>query len=278
MWTAPAAPSRTVPAAHATTAGPLDEHGGQRGGRAEDERRAERVEPLPGAARGGGQQPPAREDRPEGDGQVDEEDPAPARREQQPADDGAAARAERGDGRPDPHDGRVLAGREGGQREPERCRDEHRARRRLQHPGGDEHAERGCGGAGGGREPEQRHPEQERGAAAGVVGEPPGGDEQRGEHDRVGVQHPGHVGERGVPERVAQRGERRADREQVEDREELRRRGDGEDAPAAGVDAGGRLRQGVRRHDRQSRAPPDAARVARLPQSARFLPCARWPS
>ena len=78
-------------------------------------------------------------------------------------------------------------------------------------------------------------PDEEEAAAAEVVGEATGGDEQRGEDDRVGVQDPGDRGEVGARERGADRGHGDVDDEEVE----LRHEGDGgehdEDAPAVRI-------------------------------------------
>ena len=87
----------------------------------------------------------------------------------------------------------ALLGREGGEDEAERGRQHHRPAGRLQDAGGDEDVERGgerAEGRGGG---EEQQAEEEDALAADPVGDAPGRHEQRGEDDRVGVQHPGEA-------------------------------------------------------------------------------------
>ena len=124
------------------------------------------------------------------EGQVDEEHPAPAHLDQQPADGRAEGRRRAPDGRPQADGGPFALRTEGGQQQSERGGQHERAAARLQHPGPDEEAERGSDGAqrrGGG---EHGQPEEEGPLAPGPVGPAPGRDEGGREDDRVGAQHP----------------------------------------------------------------------------------------
>ena len=79
---------------------------------------------------------------------------------------------------------------------------------------------------------EDRQPDEEHALAPDPVGEPPGRHEQRREDDRVRVQDPGEVGERGAGEVPGELRERDVDDEEVEARDEDAERGDEEDPPA----------------------------------------------
>ena len=109
---------------------------------------------------------------------------------QQPAERRAGRGGGGADARPDADRRRAVARLELGQQQRERGRDEQRRAGRLQDARGDERRHRR-------REPAQRRAERRtargrRGSRGGgrPVGQPPGGDEQGGEHDRVGVEHP----------------------------------------------------------------------------------------
>ena len=134
-------------------------------------------------------QPERQADQP--DGQVDEERPAPA----EVLDDQGAQRrsgraGDRTDRAPDGDRHRDPVPREGLQHQRERGRHERRGAQRLEHARRDQqgHRRRHTAEHRGDREPDDRP--EEGAAAADPVGQPAGGDQRRGEHDRVGVQHP----------------------------------------------------------------------------------------
>ena len=158
------------------------------------------------------------------DGHVDEEDPAPARRDQQPTQHRAAARGDPADPRPYPNRGAPLIRREHRQRQPQRGGHQHRGPGRLQHPAGDQHGQPRRHRAPQRRDAEHHEPGQEEFAAPDAVGGPPGGQQQRGQHDGVHVEDPRDVRQRRRGEVVLQRRERDVDHPQVEDGEELGRR------------------------------------------------------
>ena len=124
------------------------------------------------------------------EGQVDQEDPAPAGLDQDPADRRPEGGGGPADGRPQP-DGGSLAGRaEGGEQEPERGRQHQRPAAGLEDAGGDQQIERGGDGTEGGGGGEDAQPDEEGPLAPGPVGPAPRRHQQRGEHDGVGAQHP----------------------------------------------------------------------------------------
>ncbi len=136
------------------------------------------------------QQADAEDERHDAEGQVDQEHPAPARLDQQPADRGTECGGRAADGRPQA-DGRPLPLRpESREEQPERGGEHERAATRLQDPGGDEEAQRrGDGTQCGGRR-EDGQPEQECLLAPGPIGPAAGGHERGGEDDGVGAEHP----------------------------------------------------------------------------------------
>ena len=79
-------------------------------------------------------------------------------------------------------------------------------------------------------------PASRKPAPAEVVGQPSGRDQERGEHDRVGVQHPGQAGQPrpARDEGPAHRRDRDVDDEQVELGHEGHRREHGQDPPRRG--------------------------------------------
>ena len=84
----------------------------------------------------------------------------------------------------------LRVGTEGRQQEAERGRQHEGAAHRLQDPGADEDVERRRDGAQGGRGGEDGEAEQEGPLAPGPVGPAASRDEDGGEHDGVGAQHP----------------------------------------------------------------------------------------
>ena len=104
----------------------------------------------------------------------------------------------------------------GGEQQAERGRHEQCPAGRLHDAGRDEHPDVRREGARGRREAEDGHSGEERGAAADQVGRSAGRDEERGEHDRVGVEHPGQVGQVRAAKAAADRRDRHVDDEQVE--------------------------------------------------------------
>ena len=154
------------------------------------------------------------------EGQVHQEDPAPAGLDQDPADRRAEGGGRPADGRPQP-DGGALAGRaEGGEQEPERGGQHQGAPTGLEDAGGHEELERGGDGTEGGGGGEDAQPEQERPLAPGPVGPAPGRHQQRGEDDGVGAQHPRHGAQRLAVEALRDAREGDVDDEQVQRREE----------------------------------------------------------
>ena len=125
------------------------------------------------------------------DRDVHQEDPAPVRGDQRTAEH----RAQRGRRSPDRGPAADSAGalvrRRRRQQQAEGRRHEQRAAGRLDDPRDDEQPDIRCHRTRGGGERENDDAGQERGAPADQVGGPPRRDEQRREHDRVGVQHPG---------------------------------------------------------------------------------------
>ena len=99
-------------------------------------------------------------------------------------------------------------------------RDQQRRAERLHDPGGDQELDGRGGRAQGGRHGEQRDAGDERAAPAQQVGQPAADDQERGEDDVVGVEHPGQAADRRVGERLPDRGERDVDDGRVEEREE----------------------------------------------------------
>ena len=160
------------------------------------------------------------------DRHVDEEDPVPADLHEEAADRRAEGGGDAGDRRPDADRDRALLGREGGQEEAERGRDHHRRADRLQHAGADQEGDRGGGRAERRGDGEGEQAGDEDALAADPVGDPPGGDEQGGEDDRVAVQDPGEARQRGVVEGAREVGEGDVDDEQVEAGHEEADRGD----------------------------------------------------
>ena len=124
--------------------------------------------------------------------------------------------------------------------ERERRRDERGRARRLQDPERDQDL-------GGGRQPARHRRHGEHGRAGeedpsvtDAVGQLAGRDQQRGEHDRVRVQHPGELGRAGVGERGGDVGERDVEDRRVEERRQRGERRDRERA-AGVVEHGGQL-------------------------------------
>ena len=126
----------------------------------------------------------------EGEGEVHQEDPAPADLDQEATDGRAKGGRRATDGRPQA-DGRTLAfGPEGGEEQAERGGQHEGAAAGLENAGGDEQAEGRAQRAEGGRRGEDAQPDEEGPLATGPVGPATGRDEQGGEHDGVGAEHP----------------------------------------------------------------------------------------
>ena len=162
----------------------------------------------------------AEHERHQGERQVDEEDPAPAGLDQQPADRGAEGGGRAADGRPQA-DRRTLAlGTEGRQQQTEGGGQHEGAADRLQDPGADQELERRGEGAEGGGGGEDGQPEQEGPLAAGPVGPAAGRHQDRGEDDGVGAQHPRQRAQALAVVGGRDAGEGDVDDEQVERRQE----------------------------------------------------------
>src|SRR5262249_31697957 len=158
---------------------------------------------------------------------VDEEDPAPARGNQETADRRTGRGGHRADRGPDAdRPGSALAG-DGVEQEGERGRGEGGGAGGLEQPRGDEGDRSGRGGAEGGGDGEKDQTEEETALLARAVGDPAGGDEERGEDDRVAVEDPGEAGQTGAGEVPLDFGKSDVDDEEVEDRHEDADRDDG---------------------------------------------------
>ena len=157
---------------------------------------------------------------------VDPEDPLPA----QAGDDGAADQRTEGDAhaadaRPDAQRGAAPLGREGVGEQREGERGDGRAADALQGAGGDQLAAAGCERRGGRRQGEQRQCADEGTPAAEAITDRRARDEGHGEGERVGVDRPLELLERGA-EVLADRRQRDGDDEVVEDDHEQRQRRD----------------------------------------------------
>ena len=160
----------------------------------------------------------------EDDGHIDQEDPAPARLDQQPAQHRAAAGGYRADSGPYPDRGAPLMGREHRQRKPQRGGHQHGGPGRLQRPAGDQRRQVRGHRASQRRDAEHHKPSQETLPAPDAVGGPPGGQQQRGEHDGIHIEDPRNIRQRCGSKVLLQRGQRDVDYPQIQDDKELSRR------------------------------------------------------
>jgi len=174
----------------------------------------------------------------ETEGQVHEEDPAPARFDEQTADGRACGSADARDCRPEPDHRRVLARWEHRQDQPERGGRQRSAPDRLENAGADQEVDRGRGGRERGADEEDKEAGEEDALAADDVGELAGGDEHGGEDDRVGAEDPREAGEAGGWKAAPDVREGDVDDEQIENRQEDGDREDAERAPGFGLSAG----------------------------------------
>ena len=115
---------------------------------------------------------------------------------------------------------RPLVRLELGQQQRERRRQHQRRSDRLDDARRDQRLDRPRRGAGGAGEREQREPGEEDALAPVRVGPAAGGDEQRGEDDRVRVEDPAQAAEAGAGELDLERREGDVDDEEVEARHE----------------------------------------------------------
>ncbi len=170
----------------------------------------------------------------EADGEVDEEDPVPARLHEQAADRRAGRGRDRAGRRPDRHRAAALLGRERGEHERQRRGQERGGAGGLQGAGGDEQGDGVRRGAQDGGEQEDGQAADEDALAPDEVGQAAERDEQRGDDDRIGVQHPRQRGVARPREALLDVREGDVDDEEVEAREEGRHGGDREHAVAVG--------------------------------------------
>ena len=177
----------------------------------------------------------AEHERHHGEGQVDEEDPAPAGLDQQAADRRAERSGRTADGGPQADRRTLAGGTERRQQQAERGGQHQGAADRLQHAGADQELEGRGDGTEGGRRGEDGQSEQEGPLAAGPVGPTAGRHQDGGEDDGVGAEHPRQRAQALAVVRGRDAGEGDVDDEQVERREEHARQDDqgGQDRPGA---------------------------------------------
>ena len=182
-----------------------------------------------------GQHGPTEEEADDADGQVDEERPPPAQVAHHEGAEGRPGGAGDGaDGAPDGHRHGDLVAREGLQHERERRRHQDGGAHGFEHLGADEHADGGGETAQHRADGEHHHADEEHLAAPDPVGQPAGGDQQGGEHQGVGVEHPRHRRRARRREGLADGGERHeADRRVEEDGEHGEAGGDEHDPRVA---------------------------------------------
>ena len=169
---------------------PLDDRHDQRPHSDDQHRRAHNVRPRGVLLAMLAQGAQARHQRGDADGHVDEEHQAPVGLDQQPSKRRSGRRRDPAARRPQPDRDVPLLGLELRQHQTQRGRQHQRAAGRLHDPRGDQRLHgrrRGTGRAG---HDEHAEAQQERALAAERVGPAPGRYEQRGEHDRIGAQHP----------------------------------------------------------------------------------------
>ena len=194
----------------------LDDRKCQRGDTAGDQHRVKGIWPrcfVPGNFR---KLPPADRHCNQADRNVDEEYPAPVCGHQQAADDRSERRREAADRGPRPHRGAAPIGRKYRQQQTQRGRRHQRRAGGLNHAKRDQGFDIDGGGAGRRCDGEQRHPEQEAQVPAVALGEAAEEHQQRRVGDRIAVQDPGHVLERGALEVPADIGQRHVDDEEIE--------------------------------------------------------------
>ena len=141
-------------------------------------------------ARHVGQHAPADQNGREADGNVDEEDPAPAHRHEQAADEWTERGCEAAGRRPHPYGPAAPLRRKRREKHADRCRSHQRGTGRLNDT---EHIKREHArgqGAGGRRGREQTDAQQERQVAPVALGQSPEEDEQRRIGDGIAVEHP----------------------------------------------------------------------------------------
>ena len=212
-----------------TEVGRADQRVGQRAHADDEPDRAEHVGPAGALDDVVRQHPEAPHQGDQPDRHVDEEDPVPGRLDEQATE----RRPERGGDRADrgPRPDRVPAalGGVGREQQGQRRRRDERGAEGLHRPRGDEQADRRGDRTGdrGGRE--HREPDEEDPAVPDTVGQAPGEGEEGREHHRVAVEDPRDVAEVGAREVRPDVGEGDVDDEQVEAREEGRRRRDEQD-------------------------------------------------
>jgi len=135
-------------------------------------------------------------DRDHADRQVDQEDPAPGqRRGQQPAQQRADRDGEPGDRAPDAERRAALPTAERACQQSQRHREHDRPADTLQATGQLQHERRRRHPAQHGRDREHGEPHQVHATAAEHVGQAPGGEQQCGQRQGVGVHHPLEAGE-----------------------------------------------------------------------------------
>ena len=145
-----------------------------------------------------GDQLPGHEDGNDADREVDDEDPPPAQRGEQPTDYGADRAGCCATHRPHSHAALDSIRWERRQDETDTGRDDHGGADRLHAPKPHKDPQVGAYRTGQARRGKNGQPEDKGGLASVLVGEAAGGDEERTEEEGVGVEHPSNVGERGL--------------------------------------------------------------------------------
>ena len=156
------------------------------------------------------------------DGHIDEEDGGPAEGfDQHAAGHGACGQTDSAESGPQPDrlDPFLRHGIGGGE-QGQRGGAQRRGPDALQHPSGDQPADRGRDGAQHGRDGEHRDAGQEHPLAAEAVGEDAAGQQQHGDQQHVGVDDPLQTGQLGV-QPVLHIGQRRTNNRVVEQHHEL---------------------------------------------------------
>ena len=141
---------------------------------------------------------PGYEDGNDADREVDDKDPPPAKRSEQPSDYRADRAGCCATHCPHSHAPLDSVRWERRQDETETGRDDHGGADRLHAPEPYKDPQVGAYRTGHARHGKNGRPEDEGGLASVLVGEAAGGDEQRPEEEGVGVEHPSNVGERGL--------------------------------------------------------------------------------
>ena len=212
----------------------LDETEGQKGDADGDEGGAERVGVGDALATDMRQLHPAEDEHCDSEGDVDDEHPAPADRDEQPTHDRSEGRHQAADRRPDADV--ALARLVGARRQDhaERGGRHQRSAGRLDDAEDDQHDRVVRGSAERRGHGEHGDSEQEAVLAREAVGQAPEHDEQGRVHDRVGVQNPREIAQAGRAEVVRDLRQRDIDDEEIkgcegeacrDDQQDKRRRG-----------------------------------------------------